>query len=214
MSTVSAARRRASSSDRPTPDRPALSHVELVGGTAEDWLHFGAERWRWRISTFAKAVGGLSVSWLTLRPVAGDVGEAGHERLVEDLLAASGGALDATGAVVATLPGGVTVAVDPDAHGRRRFARTLDRLVAAGQRPDDLDETTLAAAVLAPAGVEPDLVVVLGPPTRLPPSLVWELAYAELVFLDLPWADLGATHLQLAVDDYRRRDRRFGGIDA
>jgi undecaprenyl diphosphate synthase len=191
-----------------------LAHVELAGGTAGDWLRFGTDRWQQRISTFSKAVAELSVPWLTLRPVAGDLEPADHDRLVADLLEASAGALDETGAVVAALGGGVSVAIDPDADGQRRFARTLDRLVQAGQRPDDLDEATLAAAVLAPAGVEPDLVVVLGPPTRLPPSLVWELAYAELVFLDLPWGEVDATHLEMAVDDYRRRDRRFGGIDA
>ena len=41
-----------------------------------------------------------------------------------------------------------------------------------------------------PADVEPDLVLVLGPPTRLPPSLVWELAYGELVFEPVALATL------------------------
>lgn len=213
MFPVPPAHRRTPSADRPAPDQPTLSHVELVGGTAADWLGFGVGGWQWRISTFAKVMAGLSVPWLTLRPVSGDLDPAGHARLAAELLEASGGRVDATGAVVVGLPGGVTVAIDPDADGQRRLARTLDRLIAAGQRPDDLDEAALAAAVLAPARVEPDLLVVLGPSTRLPPSLVWELAYAELVFLDLSWADLDADHLQLAVDDYRRRDRRFGGID-
>ena len=51
-------------------------------------------------------------------------------------------------------------------------------------------------------------------PTRLPPSLVWELAYAELVFLDAPWSALDSEHLEMAVDDFRRRNRRFGGLDS
>ena len=36
----------------------------------------------------------------------------------------------------------------------------------------------------------------------------------ELVFLDIAWSELSVEHLQVAVDDYRRRNRRFGGIDA
>ena len=53
----------------------------------------------------------------------------------------------------------------------------------------------MAAALYEPADGEPDLVVVLGPSTQLPPSLVWELAYAELVFIPVAWSELGGRHL-------------------
>jgi undecaprenyl diphosphate synthase len=65
-----------------------------------------------------------------------------------------------------------------------------------------------------PADVEPDLVMVLGPPTRLPPSLVWELAYGELVFSPRRLADLTADDLREAVEEYNHRQRRFGGLDS
>jgi undecaprenyl diphosphate synthase len=68
--------------------------------------------------------------------------------------------------------------------------------------------------VLAPADIEPDLVVILGPPDRMPTSLVWELGYSELVFLDLHWSDLNISHIEMAVDDFHRRQRRFGGLDS
>jgi undecaprenyl diphosphate synthase len=48
----------------------------------------------------------------------------------------------------------------------------------------------------------------------MPPSLVWELAYAELVFLNVPWAELDADALEIAIADFARRDRRFGGVDS
>ena len=48
----------------------------------------------------------------------------------------------------------------------------------------------------------------------MPASLVWELAYAEIVFLDAPWTALDAEHIEMAIDDFARRDRRFGGIDS
>jgi undecaprenyl diphosphate synthase len=188
--------------------------VELTGGSGLDWLHLGVDRWRWRLTTFAKAMGGVEVPWLTLRPAHDPLHGAELDRLRRDLLDATEGELDPCGAVIWRPVEGVGVVVDPDADGQSRFAAAIQRLRIAGVGPDDLDEARLAPEVLAPVGIEPDLVVVLGPPDQLPPSLVWELAYAELVFLDLPWADVDATHLQLAVDDYRRRDRRFGGIDA
>jgi undecaprenyl diphosphate synthase len=76
------------------------------------------------------------------------------------------------------------------------------------------DEANLTGQLMAPCPHEPDLVVVLGPPDTLPTSLVWELAYSELVFLDLGWTELDAGHLEMAVEDYRRRQRRFGGLDS
>jgi undecaprenyl diphosphate synthase len=44
--------------------------------------------------------------------------------------------------------------------------------------------------------------------------MVWELAYSELVFIDIAWSDLNASHLELAIDDFNRRHRRFGGLDS
>jgi undecaprenyl diphosphate synthase len=79
---------------------------------------------------------------------------------------------------------------------------------------DEVTEQRLSSALSAPAPTEPDLVIVLGNATEIPGSLVWELAYAEMVFLDTPWNALDAEHLEMAIDDFARRDRRFGGIDS
>jgi undecaprenyl diphosphate synthase len=105
--------------------------------------------------------------------------------------------------------GGCEVIVDPCGDGRQRFADALSRL----EPSDEVNEATVAAVLYEPADCEPDLVVVLGPPTQLPPSLVWELAYAELVFVPVAWADLTADHLAGAIDDFSSRRRRFGGLD-
>ena len=71
-----------------------------------------------------------------------------------------------------------------------------------------------AKALLAPATQDADLVLVLGPPDRMPESMVWELAYCEIVFIDLDWSAFTANHLELAIDDFNRRHRRFGGLDS
>lgn len=55
-----------------------------------------------------------------------------------------------------------------------------------------LTQAAVDAVINAPAGADPDLVVVLGPSHRLPASLVWELAYSELVFIDIPWLEASA----------------------
>ena len=56
-------------------------------------------------------------------------------------------------------------------------------------------------------------MVVVGAKHRMPPSLVWELAYSELVFLDTTWQHFGPGHLDEAIGSYAHRHRRFGGID-
>ena len=105
--------------------------------------------------------------------------------------------------------GDCRVIVDPCGDGRERFA---DALSSIGPN-DPINEATVAEALYAPADCEPDLIVVLGPSTQLPPSLVWELAYGELVFVPTTWDELASGHLVDAIADFARRDRRFGGID-
>ena len=78
---------------------------------------------------------------------------------------------------------------------------------------DPVNEATVAEALYAPADCEPDLIVVLGESTKLPPSLVWELAYGELVFVPLDWNEFAADHLVDAFADFAQRERRFGGLD-
>lgn len=106
--------------------------------------------------------------------------------------------------------GGVTVIVDPIADGKQRIADAASRIASSGE----LTEERLSAAITAPVPNEPDLVIVLGDATTMPSALVWELAYAELVFLDVPWSGLDAEHVEMAINDYTRRDRRFGGVDS
>ena len=200
------------------PTDGALRHVVVVGGTGPGWEHFSDDAWRRRVRSFAAALSELGVPWLTLRPVAQALSAADEERFVQRLAEVLNGEITRDGIVCRPVIGGpnagVTALVSPQADGQVRFAAALDRLRRQGVCPEDVDEDLLVTTLLAPSGREPDLVVVLGPSTRLPASLVWELAYAELVFLDLAWDELDAAHLQLAVDDYRRRDRRFGGVDS
>jgi undecaprenyl diphosphate synthase len=57
-----------------------------------------------------------------------------------------------------------------------------------------------------------DLLIRTGGEKRLSDFLLWELAYAELCFVDTAWPDFGAGELRAAVVDFHRRERRFGGI--
>lgn len=57
-----------------------------------------------------------------------------------------------------------------------------------------------------------DLLIRTGGERRLSDFLLWEAAYAELLFLDTYWPDFGETELRAALDDFSRRERRFGTV--
>ena len=59
---------------------------------------------------------------------------------------------------------------------------------------------------------EVDLLIRSGGEKRLSDFLLWELAYAELCFVDVLWPDFGADDLRAAIADFRGRERRFGGL--
>ncbi|MEO5723980.1 MAG: undecaprenyl diphosphate synthase family protein [Ilumatobacteraceae bacterium] len=178
----------------PADVEPTLRHVVVVGGTVGQWTAASVEWWDQRIVELGKAADHAGASWLTLHPY-----DEGADQLLQP-----------TGAATIVAIGGCTVATSPGADGRRRLIAAIELLRTTGKV---ITEATIAAAINAPAEVDPDLVVVLGPADRMPPSLAWELAYSELVFLDVEWRDLQPTHLELSFEQYASRHRRFGGLD-
>lgn len=62
-------------------------------------------------------------------------------------------------------------------------------------------------------GRDVDLVIRTGGEKRLSDFLLWESAYAELLFTDTMWPDFGADHLRAALADFHNRERRFGGLN-
>jgi len=189
--------------------RAALTHVLVCAGTGEEWARTSEDEWRAQVAAIVAAVRDPDVRWLTIVARDGD-GTAASRAATLATVRATFGADVAGDRATFIAEGGLTVTVDACADGHRRFADAVRRL----GDPSRIDEQRLAATLCAPAPDEPDLVVVLGEATRLPPSLTWELGYSELVFLDVPWLRCNAEHLALAIDDFRRRSRRFGGVDA
>ncbi|MFM8265487.1 MAG: undecaprenyl diphosphate synthase family protein [Acidimicrobiia bacterium] len=193
-----------------------LSHVLLCAGTVGEWAATSSSQWRERLSLVARAARSGDADWATIVPSApGTVEQSGR---IREMLVAECGGVRYADRVVVLGDDGVTVIVDCCADGRQRIVEATLRT--AGGEPssrhasDGVNEERLSAAICAPAPDEPDLVVVLGSPTKMPVSLVWELAYAEIVFFDAAWHELDAEHLEMAIDDFARRDRRFGGVDS
>ncbi len=178
----------------------ALRHLMVVGGDFADWEQLGHERWQERVRDLGAVVAAAGGSWLTLRSYRSGSGGAALSPWTQTIEV-----VDGSGATSCC-----TVIVDPCADGRQRFAEAM----AALDPSVEVNEATVATALYDPADCEPDAVLILGPSTCLPPSLVWELAYAELVFVDIEWDELATTHVLNAIGDFAGRRRRFGGLDS
>jgi undecaprenyl diphosphate synthase len=110
------------------------------------------------------------------------------------------------------------------AEGATARGRTLELRLALDYSSRSAIAAALATAMLAQrtAGHEAlralacdvDLLVRSGGEQRLGDFLLWESAYAELVFVPKPWPDFGAEDLAAAVAEFHRRERRFGGLPA
>jgi undecaprenyl diphosphate synthase len=97
------------------------------------------------------------------------------------------------------------------ADAARRFAED----VAAGRaRPQDLTEQAFADLLVTADSPPPDLIVRPSGEQRLSNFLLWEAAYAELVFQDVLWPDYGEEHLRAALAEFAGRDRRYGAVAA
>jgi undecaprenyl diphosphate synthase len=83
--------------------------------------------------------------------------------------------------------------------------------VAGKIRPDKIDEKVFARYLDEPSIPEVDLFVRSSGEQRLSNFLLWQSAYAELVFLDTLWPDFDRRHLWHACEIYASRDRRYGG---
>ncbi len=90
-------------------------------------------------------------------------------------------------------------------------ARRLAEEVAAGTiDPDEISESAIAARLSFPDVPDPDLFIRTGGEKRLSNFLLWQSAYAELYFSDLMWPEFDGDALFAAINDYGRRQRRFG----
>jgi undecaprenyl diphosphate synthase len=94
--------------------------------------------------------------------------------------------------------------------GRTELVDAFRRLVASGRAPDTIDERTISEALYTAGVPDPDLLIRTGGEQRISNFLIWQSAYAELVFSDVLWPDFGPDAFDAAILEYARRTRRFG----
>ena len=90
-------------------------------------------------------------------------------------------------------------------------ARSLAADVAAGRLGTaEIDEAMFAGHLTTSDIPDPDLFIRTSGEKRLSNFLLWQSAYAELVFIDTLWPDFTKSDLEGAIHEYRRRERRYG----
>ncbi len=95
---------------------------------------------------------------------------------------------------------------------RRAMVKIGERIKAGELEPGEITEEMIAEQ-LDTAGIpDPDLLIRTSYELRLSNFLMWQLAYSEFYFTEVPWPDFTKEELQKAVDEYSSRDRRFGAI--
>lgn len=98
-------------------------------------------------------------------------------------------------------------------HEILRAAQALARDVQKGLiNPEDIDEAAFTAHLYTSNQPDPDLLIRSSGEFRLSNFLLWQIAYTEIWMTDVLWPDFNQNHLLSAIDDYQKRDRRFGGL--
>jgi undecaprenyl diphosphate synthase len=112
----------------------------------------------------------------------------------------------------------LTLVVAFNYGGRQEIARAAARaaeLVEAGQiTPAEITAELLGQYLDAPDLPDPDLIIRTSGEQRLSNFLLWQSAYSELIFVPIYWPDFDRAALEGAINEYRRRERRFGGLVA
>lgn len=94
-----------------------------------------------------------------------------------------------------------------------RAAQAFARDVAAGKvAPEELTEAMLSSYMYSADVPDPELIIRPSGEMRTSNFLLWQSAYSEYVFMDVLWPDFGPDDLDAAIEEYYRRNRRFGGV--
>ena len=96
--------------------------------------------------------------------------------------------------------------------GRAEIVDAVRAALAAGIKPDEIDEARFAGLLYTAGQPDPDLLIRTSGEMRVSNFLLWQIAYAEIWVTDVLWPDFRRRHLLQAVADFQKRERRYGGI--
>ncbi|MGB9632012.1 MAG: isoprenyl transferase [Chloroflexaceae bacterium] len=107
---------------------------------------------------------------------------------------------------------GLTLAIAFNYGGRADIVDAVRKIVASGVSPDQIDEQVISANLYTAGMPDPDVIIRTSGERRISNFLIWQAAYSEFWFTPVFWPDFRPEHLQQAISEYGRRQRRFGGL--
>jgi undecaprenyl diphosphate synthase len=96
--------------------------------------------------------------------------------------------------------------------GRNEILRAIKKMLYSGVRPEEISEEVFNSYLDTAGLPAPDLIIRTSGEMRISNFLLWQGAYSELYFTDTLWPDFTKDEFLLAIQDYQRRERRFGSI--
>ena len=105
---------------------------------------------------------------------------------------------------------GLTVTVCANYGGRWDITQACNKLLSIKQKDQTITEEDISQHLSMAYAPEPDLFIRTGGEKRISNYLLWQLAYTELFFTDTFWPDFNAASLDLAINSFQSRERRFG----
>jgi undecaprenyl diphosphate synthase len=94
--------------------------------------------------------------------------------------------------------------------GKAELLDAIKRIIADGVKPDEVDEDLVARYLYTAGQPDPDMIIRTGAESRISNFMLWQGAYAEWYFSPVLWPDFDKEALRQALEDYARRERRFG----
>ena len=105
---------------------------------------------------------------------------------------------------------GVNLQIAINYGARHEIVQTMQKLVAQGVKPEDITEELISQNLYTANIPDPDLLVRTGGEKRISNYLLWQIAYSEIFVTDLSWPDFGEDALKEAIEEFAKRQRRFG----
>jgi undecaprenyl diphosphate synthase len=96
--------------------------------------------------------------------------------------------------------------------GRDEITKAVKNIVASGILADSITEDTISQNLYTAGMPDPDFIIRPSGEYRLSNYLIWQSAYAEYWFSDVLWPDFTPKHLEQAIEEFNKRNRRFGGV--
>lgn len=96
--------------------------------------------------------------------------------------------------------------------GRDELVHAVRSILKEGIKEEDISEETISSHIYTKDYPDPELIIRPSGEYRLSNFLIWQAAYSEFWFSNVLWPDFSTDDLDKAIEDYNKRNRRFGGV--